>query len=735
MSNLLGKDDEVLNQVLGLFLVSGFKFSDYFMGYIGYVYVESKSFEVRSDVRGGVRLEERKKGLSRSVIMAWPTIFWLIVAWDSLTHADKAREKWRSFRFGSIVYVLLRRKNNFGNFLELSEYGEKGRRCFVTIPEGEDGRGWSDCREQLSKLKHFHEKQKLGGLASERQPGNASAAVGINKGKEIISSDQSSLQGAKKSYAAVVQGFDQSLSLNFQTLASKSKVGAAGLKEINGSVSLADGLSAEKGEKEKDVILTSEEQVAVGAVRDMLSDFKKDLLKALENLLEGWIPLTDVANRAKKGADSGRPKMRKEKPSPPVKFTYFRKKPARPKLRWQKVSRPVTIGSDSVHTLKPAGATRTLEKGEGSGTGPGPIFPVKQTTPAIDTSGNPEGSGSRLESVAASGPPILPVGIQSREVQRESRQTTPAKDIGIVGEMPSPLADAERTSVGLELEEVRQNQSERVPGFAGGGPNIPEPNILLATSGSLGNAASVAASGSPVESAGAQFCEAQEIESQTLPERDLVFVGERPSTPVSAQILPASVSGFAGERPSPPVSTIPNQTGTPLIFQGCQRLLASGSVCSTLSGCSPGLSQVEDLQISPGELPLAVNSKSMDDDLCSVLMRSQVGEDEAQLAVQPLNVLYPCAEKELEFPDWVIKCAERIHSRVGITYIGHKWQFMALLIFIERERLKELEAQSPSVSKRNREIKNLESSINYDNRGDGQSSRGKRKGRGSKVVL
>jgi hypothetical protein len=45
------------------------------MGYLGYVYVESKSFEVRSDVRGGVRLEERSKGVSRSVIIAWPTIF------------------------------------------------------------------------------------------------------------------------------------------------------------------------------------------------------------------------------------------------------------------------------------------------------------------------------------------------------------------------------------------------------------------------------------------------------------------------------------------------------------------------------------------------------------------------------------------------------------------------------------------------------------------------------------
>jgi hypothetical protein len=73
--------------------------------------------------------------------------------------------------------------------------------------------------------------------------------------------------------------------------------------------------------------------------------------------------------------------------------------------------------------------------------------------------------------------------------------------------------------------------------------------------------------------------------------------------------------------------------------------------------------------------------------------------------------------------------------RVGITYIGHKWQFKALLTFIEKERLKELEAQSSSVSKRNREIKNLKSSINYDNQGEGQSSRGKRKGRGSKVVL
>jgi hypothetical protein len=130
-----------------------------------------------------------------------------------------------------------------------------------------------------------------------------------------------------------------------------------------------------------------------------------------------------------------------------------------------------------------------------------------------------------------------------------------------------------------------------------------------------------------------------------------------------------------------------------------------------------------------------MNLKSLDDALCSDLLWSHVGEDEGRLVVQPLNVLFPCADNELEFLDWIIKCAEQIHSRVGITYIGYKCQFMALLTFLEKERLKELEAQSPSVSKMSRELKNLKSFINYDNQGEGQSSHGKHKGKGRKVVL
>ena len=45
------------------------------MNYLGYFYVETKAFEIRSNVQGGVQLAEKSKGRTRAVIVAWPTIF------------------------------------------------------------------------------------------------------------------------------------------------------------------------------------------------------------------------------------------------------------------------------------------------------------------------------------------------------------------------------------------------------------------------------------------------------------------------------------------------------------------------------------------------------------------------------------------------------------------------------------------------------------------------------------
>ena len=163
--------------------------------------------------------------------MVWPTIFWLLAAWDSLTPSDEAREKWRLFRFASKVYVLLRRSNKFGNFLKLSEYGEKGkgRRSFVIILEGE-GEGWVECREQLSKLKQFHDKRKLGGSLTGVHPEKTLArSDGLNKGQLFFSTDHTNLQGDQESYAEAVQGNRHILKLNSHSLAGKCKIGVPDL--------------------------------------------------------------------------------------------------------------------------------------------------------------------------------------------------------------------------------------------------------------------------------------------------------------------------------------------------------------------------------------------------------------------------------------------------------------------------------------------------------------------------
>jgi len=67
--------------------------------------------------------------------------------------------------------------------------------------------------------------------------------------------------------------------------------------------------------------------------------------------------------------------------------------------------------------------------------------------------------------------------------------------------------------------------------------------------------------------------------------------------------------------------------------------------------------------------------------------------------------------------------------------VGHKLQLLALLTFLEEEcRNGALGALSSGGTKGKREVKNLESSINYDARGS-CSSHGKRKARSHPVVL
>jgi hypothetical protein len=97
------------------------------MGYLGFCYVESKSFEFRSEVSGGVQLAKRSRCIFRAVFLRWPSLFWLMQAMEGFIKGDDSNENWRTYRQGSTAYVVQRRGNEHGRFLELSEYGGGGR--------------------------------------------------------------------------------------------------------------------------------------------------------------------------------------------------------------------------------------------------------------------------------------------------------------------------------------------------------------------------------------------------------------------------------------------------------------------------------------------------------------------------------------------------------------------------------------------------------------------------------
>jgi hypothetical protein len=45
-----------------------------------------------------------------------------------------------------------------GRYLELLKYGGGGWRSFITILEGNKGRGWVECATQMRKVQNFHER-------------------------------------------------------------------------------------------------------------------------------------------------------------------------------------------------------------------------------------------------------------------------------------------------------------------------------------------------------------------------------------------------------------------------------------------------------------------------------------------------------------------------------------------------------------------------------------------------
>jgi hypothetical protein len=90
------------------------------MGYVGFFYLEAKSFELHSKfcVKDGIRFAKRSKGLFIAMFLSKLSVGWSRRLLEELQQGGEMREFCRTFWVGSTVHILQQRGNTHGNFLE-----------------------------------------------------------------------------------------------------------------------------------------------------------------------------------------------------------------------------------------------------------------------------------------------------------------------------------------------------------------------------------------------------------------------------------------------------------------------------------------------------------------------------------------------------------------------------------------------------------------------------------------
>ena len=137
-------------RLIGVFLYLIFVLA---MGYVGYFYVESKSYELRaSDGNQNIKLTEWGRVNLSTVVMGVTRLVWLLKMMNELMQEAVGIGACRDHRMGDSVMFLQKRMNKYGKFMEITEYGCGGRRSFIVIPEGHEGQGWRHCTSQMGRL-------------------------------------------------------------------------------------------------------------------------------------------------------------------------------------------------------------------------------------------------------------------------------------------------------------------------------------------------------------------------------------------------------------------------------------------------------------------------------------------------------------------------------------------------------------------------------------------------------
>jgi hypothetical protein len=334
-----------------------------------------------------------------------------------------------------------------------------------------------------------------------------------------------------------------------------------------------------------------------------------------------------MSTRLRKGLLMGDPSWDLGSPNR-LSNTYFRKKIARPTTRWQKTHRDFGPWSDPILAFQGSFIElqlRILEKGESSRACLKPVSPVC----CLDSPATCQSNFFNLVRPNA----ILEHLVSELSLSARSLHDCPSLAVALAFVSASSFLSQPSSARGLVFSKCCYE-------------------VLASNFLSLSSLVLV---GAPM------ICQDSPILPMSGPDFSITFECPPDLAEVLAwgqdlQIMPSCAMGQFWE----PLVGVPPTLVTSASFQ------FGGSVLC-------GMDFALDFSRFGGREPLFVarlKSFGEEEGQYTKLIMSHDGEEEGRLVVEPLNVLFPCVVNESKFPDWVVKCAEQIHSRVGITYVG-----------------------------------------------------------------
>lgn len=96
-------------------------------------------------------IPERSRKVIKEMAFSHTSAHWLANTMDECSLLEGRKDFFKTYHIGTMALVAHQRSNAFGCYLEIIDYGDRGRRGLIVIPEGMEGRGW---KSKSREIKH-----------------------------------------------------------------------------------------------------------------------------------------------------------------------------------------------------------------------------------------------------------------------------------------------------------------------------------------------------------------------------------------------------------------------------------------------------------------------------------------------------------------------------------------------------------------------------------------------------